>query len=122
MVSSASLVPDEDELVVVVPAVLLRVHARLGLRRRSGGARSTAAGHAVSVIVQIVEGLLNKAVLQEEARGVAVRAAVVGSRDSFSVSPKTSRHWATRPQTRMRDSLRNLTSARPSLPNWKLPR
>lgn len=61
--SRSPLIPDEDELVVVVPAILLRVHTRFGFRRRAGGSGSAASGQAVTMIVQIVEGLLDVAVL-----------------------------------------------------------
>lgn len=75
--SISFLVPDEDELIVVVPAIFLCVHARLGFRCRAGSSGSAASGHAVSVVVQIVESLLDVAVLQEEPRGVPIRATMI---------------------------------------------
>lgn len=62
----------------MIPAILLGVHARLRLGRRSCRARAAAAGHAVALIVQIVERLLDEAVLEEETRRVAIGSAVIG--------------------------------------------
>lgn len=62
----------------MIPAILLRVHARLGLCGRSCRAGTTASGHAVSMIVQIVKGLFDEAMLEEEARRIAIGATVIG--------------------------------------------
>lgn len=61
----------------MIPAILLRVYAGLGLCRGASRAGAAAAGHAIAVLVQIVERLLDEAVLEEEARRVTVRATMV---------------------------------------------
>lgn len=76
--SCVPLVADEYELVVVVPATLLRVHAGLEV---GGGAPSgpgpAGPRHVEPLLLQHVERLLDGRVLQEEPRRVSVRQPVV---------------------------------------------
>ena len=68
-----SLVAREDELVVVVPAVLLEVDAGLELGDVAPGRAGAAAREQLeALLLQHVERLLDRAVLEEEARRVAL--------------------------------------------------
>ena len=64
----AGLISDENELVVVIPAVLLGVHS--GLQLLGGGptgrSRAAASGQLEALLLQHVEGLLNEGMLEEE--------------------------------------------------------
>lgn len=98
------LVANEDELVVVVPAVLLHVDA--GFEVRHGPARSArAAGprKLEAVLLQHVESLFDERVLEEEARRVAVAEAVVRVTtlvQSLAEDVTTQRHAATHEDAR----------------------
>jgi len=52
----------------MIPAALLRVHARFefGGRRPAGRARSTASGHVEPLLLEHVERLLDRRVFQKE--------------------------------------------------------
>ena len=73
------LIADENELVVVIPAVLLRVDSWLQLLSRgpSGSPGAAAACQLEALFLEHIERLLDEGVLEEEPRGVAVSDTVV---------------------------------------------
>lgn len=76
---SPLLISDKDKFVVMVPAVLLQVHARLELcRRTSGCPGATTSAQPEPLLLQHIERLLYEGVLQEEPRCVAVGSGMVG--------------------------------------------
>lgn len=71
------LLPHEDEFVVMIPAVFLRVYARLQLCSPAGGTAPAASRQFEPVLLQIIKCLLDERVLQKEPRRVSVRQTVV---------------------------------------------
>lgn len=72
------LLADKDELVVMIPTILLKIHSRLELFRIAASCAGTAAtGQLKTLLLKHVESLLDGTVLQEESRGVTIRSAVV---------------------------------------------
>lgn len=77
--TTTTLVANEDKLVVVVPAVLLRIDSGLQILRDGPGRSGTAAPDASEpIVLQHIEGLLDEHVLQEEPSRVAIGSAMVG--------------------------------------------
>lgn len=79
MLAVLKLIADEYELVVVVPAVLLRVDSGLQLLSRgpSGSPGATTSGQFEALLLEHIERLFDEGVLEEESRGVAVSDTVV---------------------------------------------
>lgn len=63
-----SWISDEHELVVMIPAAFLRVHARFefGGGSAAGRARSATSGHVEPLFLEHVESLFDRRVLQKK--------------------------------------------------------
>lgn len=67
LTNACRLITNEDKFVIMVPAVLLDIHAWLQLSRCACRARATAADQPEALFLQHIKRLLDKAVLKEEA-------------------------------------------------------
>lgn len=71
------LISDKHEFIVMIPSILFRVDAGFEFSSRSSSSASATTGQAPASLLQIVEGLLNKGVFEEESAGVSVNTAMV---------------------------------------------
>ena len=76
--SLPQLITNKDKFIVVIPAVLLWVHSRFNVGTSWWCTRRARSDAIKARLLQHVEGLLKKAVLQEEAARVAVGGTTIG--------------------------------------------
>lgn len=77
MILYINLISDKHKFIVMIPSILFRIDTGLEFGGRSSSSASATTCQAPASLLQIVEGLLNEGVFEEESAGVSVNTAMV---------------------------------------------